>query len=125
MKTKIILDANFLMIPVQFKVDIFEEIRRIMNEPYDLVTMSPVAGELQKIASGKSKDAGAARVALEVVRIHNVKVIDASGRADATIMKICDRNTIVCTQDRRLQNALKKKGTRILAMRKKSHLAFA
>ncbi len=124
MKTKIVLDANFLMVPAQFKLDIFEEIRRIMNEPYDLITMSPVAGELQKIASGKSKDAGTARVALELIKIHNVKVIDASGRADAAIMKICDRNTVVCTQDKRLQNALKKKGVRILAMRKKSHLAF-
>lgn len=124
MKTKIMLDANFLMIPAQFKVDIFEEIRRIMDKPYELITIKPVADELEKIALGKSKDAVAARIALELIDMHNLKVIDATGRADTAIMRLSEKNGVACTQDKRLQRALKKKGTRVLAMRKKSHLAF-
>lgn len=124
MKTKTILDANFLMIPAQFKVDIFEEIRRIMNEPYELVTIKPVMGELEKVASGAGKSAIAARVALGLIMMHNVKVMDASGRADAAIIRVCDKSSVVCTQDKKLQRTLKKKGVRILAMRKKKYLKF-
>ncbi len=124
MKTRILLDANFLMVPAQFRLDIFEKIMEIMSEPYELVTIKPVMSELEKVASGAGKGAIAARVALELVRMRNVKIIRASGRADGAIIRLSEKNGIVCTQDRWLQRALKKKGVRILAMRKKSHLAF-
>ena len=44
---KIILDTNFLLIPAQFKVDIFDEIDRIMIEKYQLFVLDKTIDELK------------------------------------------------------------------------------
>ena len=50
-KRRIILDTNFLLIPGQFKVDIFQEIGKIMGESYELCIFQPTIDELTKIDS--------------------------------------------------------------------------
>ena len=46
---KILLDTNFLLIPSQFKVDIFSEIKRICNFSYKLYVLDKSVGELNYI----------------------------------------------------------------------------
>jgi len=47
---KIILDTNFLLIPAQFKVDIFSEIDRICSFTYSLFVLDKSVEELKKIS---------------------------------------------------------------------------
>ncbi len=47
----IILDTNFLLIPAQFKVDIFSEVERICNFRYQLVIIDKTLEELEDIVS--------------------------------------------------------------------------
>ena len=49
MPIKIYLDTNFLLIPAQFKVDIFEEIERLMDKPYDLYVFDKSLKELEDL----------------------------------------------------------------------------
>ncbi|MCX6821949.1 MAG: nucleotide-binding protein, partial [Candidatus Aenigmarchaeota archaeon] len=72
---RIILDTNFLMIPYQFNVDIFEEIKRIMEEKYELIIFDKIIEELERIAESKGKDASAARIALGLIKKKEVKII--------------------------------------------------
>ncbi len=51
----IFLDANFLLIPVQFKVDIYSELDRIVPRPMKLVIISAILDEL-KLKQEKNKD---------------------------------------------------------------------
>ena len=53
MVRKIILDTNFLLIPVQFGVDIFSEFDRICNFKYELVVVPETVTELEGIINGK------------------------------------------------------------------------
>ena len=46
----IILDTNFLMIPLQFKVDIFSEIERICNFKYELLVPEASVKELENLS---------------------------------------------------------------------------
>ena len=46
---KILLDTNFLMIPGNFGVDIFEEIQRICNFSYKLYIIDKTIDELKKL----------------------------------------------------------------------------
>lgn len=45
---KIFLDANFLLIPVQFQVNIYEEFDRIVPYPFELIVIEPVLQELKQ-----------------------------------------------------------------------------
>ena len=73
MKT-IILDTNFLMVPAQYKVDIFSEIERICGFSYELVVPDVVVKELEKIAAGQ-KGKAAARMALQLIKFKGIKII--------------------------------------------------
>lgn len=47
-KRKVILDTNFLLIPGQFKVNVFAEIERVMDVPYHLCIIDKTVDELKK-----------------------------------------------------------------------------
>lgn len=120
---KIILDTNFLTIPYQFNVDIFEEIDRIMEEDYELITLDRVVEELKNMIKSKSKDAVAAKIALELIKKKNVKVISTDEKkVDNAIIELADKDTIVATNDRVLRKKIKDKNVKVLYLRSKKHL---
>jgi rRNA-processing protein FCF1 len=57
----VLLDANALLVPVQFGIDIFEEIGRIVGG-FEPLTLDSVLEELDRLSRGKGRDAIAARV---------------------------------------------------------------
>lgn len=122
---KIILDTNFLLIPAQFKVDIFSEIDRIMLESYQLCVLDKTIDELNKIISGKQKlkNKNAAKLALQLLKAKRVKVLKTKKdkNADELILDRAKKGVLVATQDRVLKNRLKNKVS-IISLRKKSHV---
>jgi hypothetical protein len=122
---KIILDTNFLMIPYQFNVDIFKEIERVIEEGYELITLDSVVKELKRMKKSRGKDAIAAKVALELIKKKNVKVIKTKEKkVDNTIIKLADKNTIVATNDKVLREKLKNKNVKVLYLRSRKRLAI-
>jgi len=128
MKTKVILDTNFLLIPAQFRVDIFSEIRRVCDFNYELVVVAETIAELKKIiASGRSggRDKKAAKLALQLLRKYGVRVLKnyrkVFKRADDAILDIADKKSLVATQDRELKRALQAK-CGLIILRQKQYL---
>ena len=122
---KVILDTNFLLIPYQFKIDIFSEIDLIIHEKYALCAPEAVIGELKKLSESKGKDGKAAKLALALMAKKNVNIIKDSKRTeygDKAILDIADKNTLVATQDIELRKRLKLKGIRAIIMWQKRHL---
>jgi rRNA-processing protein FCF1 len=119
---KVLIDTNFLMIPTQYKVDIFAELERILIEKYQIQILQSTIEELKKIASTKTKHNIAAKVALELIKQKNLKILKNSEYVDKAILEIADKDTIVCTQDQELKQALKKNNIRIIALRSKKYL---
>lgn len=129
MKRRIILDTNFLLIPGQFKVDIFSELERICNFQYELVVVKEVVAELQGIiASKKSNELAraSARLALQLMGRFKVKVVGdyrkVFKRADEAILAVADRNCLVATQDMQLKRSLKGSGCGLIVLRQKQYL---
>lgn len=116
-KIRIILDTNFLMIPGQNKIDIFEDIKRLMTSPYQLCIFKETIDELSKIASGKGKDSSNAKVALKLIKQKNLKTLKNSSTEDSYIDNIILGNItdsdIICTQDKALKRLLKSKFPKI------------
>src|SRR3989338_6523600 len=115
MRAKIILDTNFLLIPAQFKVDIFSEIRRICDFSYEIAVVQETVAELKGIASSKmssGKNKKASKLALKLLRAFKVKILNNRKlykRADEAILAIADKNSCVATQDRELKRRLHEK----------------
>jgi uncharacterized protein len=126
MKTKVIIDTNFLLIPGQFKVDIFSEIERILNEPFEMCIIDKSVAELNKLAAaGKEIDKFAAKLALVLAIQKNLKTLHSFGSkesVDDIIVSKADRNTIVATQDRALRERAKEKKARIIGLRQQKYL---
>lgn len=131
-KVRVILDTNFLMIPGQFKVDIFAELQRLMNTPYDVCVFEATIGELTKFASGQRKDKVAATIGLQLIKQQNLKILPNSigedglfeSYLDAVIINNVIAGDIVCTQDRDLKRALKPKGVQIMTLKSGRHVDF-
>lgn len=114
---KILLDTNFLLVPVQFKVNIYELLEG------DLITLDACIRELEKLARSKGKDGANAKVALKLAK--NVKIIRAKSiRADVAIINYAkSHGCAVATNDRKLIKTLKSKGIKIIRLRQMKLLA--
>ena len=121
---KIILDTNFLLIPMQFKVDIFSEIDRICMFKYKLYIVDKTIDELNKIIEEqKGKHKLAAKVALQLVKKKGISVIKTKeGPVDDLILDLLDEGHILATQDTLLKKRAVKKGIRIISMRSRKYL---
>ncbi len=120
---RIILDTNFLTIPYQFNVDIFEEIDRIMEENYELATLDGVIEELKSLMKTKGKDAVAAKLGLELIKKKNVKIINTDEKnVDIAIVATSNKDTIVATNDKELRQKLKNKNIKVLYLRSRKRL---
>ena len=122
---KIILDTNFLLIPYQFKVDIFSEIDRIIDKTYEICVLSTTINELKSLVNkGKGKDKKAAKLALELIDHAELKIIKSeTSYVDKAILEIVNKKThIIATQDKELKKSLQKKGIPIIVLRQKRYL---
>ena len=46
----VIVDSNALFVPLQFKIDIFRELERLLNRRFSLILLSSVKRELETLA---------------------------------------------------------------------------
>ncbi|MEK6983560.1 MAG: PIN domain-containing protein [Nanoarchaeota archaeon] len=121
---KIIIDTNFLMIPYQFRVDIFSEFRRICSFNYQLFIFGQTINELKKIIdeqTGKNKKA--AQFALKLVKLKNINIIKSEQTdVDTLILSNLNEEIIPATQDIMLKRELAKRGASIIILRQKKYL---
>ena len=120
---KIILDTNFLLVPMQFKVDIFSEIERIVHEKYELYVLDKTVEELKKLSENRNKkvkDRDAAKLAIKLAVAKGVKTINtiSDKYADDLIVEIADKNTVIATNDVDLRRRVRNKGAKTILMRK-------
>lgn len=125
---KILLDTNFLLIPHQFKVDIFTQIDRICVFNYKLFVLDKNIEELKKIVEEqKGKHRDAANIALKLIAIKNIGIIKtkSSKKTDDIILDIAsDNDFIVATQDKDLKRRLINQGISIIVLKQKKILAL-
>jgi len=124
---KILLDTNFLLAMYQFKVDIFSQIDKISTFEYELCVIDKTLDELKNIVEkqkGKNKDA--AKIAIKVIAIKNIKVIKTKSNkhTDDVIVDLSGSDFIVATQDKELRARLKQRNVPIILLRKKQKAVF-
>ncbi len=128
MNKMVILDTNFLLIPYQFKIDIFSELSYLIEDAYDLIVPTGVNAEIEKIAKSKGRHALGGRLALKILAINKdkVKFVKSDGLVDDWNLKFAnDKRAIICTNDKKLRLLSKKAKLRTITMKSKAKIGFA
>ncbi len=117
---RVILDTNALMIPAQFKVDIFANLESLgYNE---VMVPSSVIAELERIKKkGKGKAKIHASIAIELAK--KCKVIESKGEFDEEIACLAKQyGAAVFTNDALLRKNLRSINVKTLFLREKSKI---
>ena len=110
----VVLDANALLMPFQFKINIDLELQRLFGCP-DVVVPSSVLGEL---ANAVDKNA---KAALSLARKY--RVVETDLRGDDAVLEMADRfGAAVVTNDKELISRVRERGLRVVRLRSSRHL---
>jgi len=121
---KILLDANALMMPVQFQIDLFDELRSLLGA-FEPVVLSGVVRELSGLSNAKGRDRAAARHGLALVE--RCTIAESGGlnseSVDAQMIEYAARNAcMVVTNDRHVRDALLTRGIGVISLRNQKKL---
>jgi hypothetical protein len=125
---KVILDSNFLFIPSQFQLDIFEELLNLLNQQFDPIILSVTQKEILTMAKkGSPKMRKHASLALQLAQ--KCRIIQVEQGADEThddvVVRMAQKwNCPVATNDRKLRKRLRSKGVPVIFLREKTRLAL-
>jgi rRNA-processing protein FCF1 len=123
---KIILDSNALFVPLEFRIDIFSEVERLINRNVNFVLLSPVKRELELLAAKESpKIRREAAYALKLAEKCQYVAVDNDEklRTDDIIIKVAKAwNSPVFTNDSQLRRRLRDISVPVIYVRQKSRL---
>jgi rRNA-processing protein FCF1 len=125
-KLKVVLDANFLFVPIQFRLDIFEEIAILLNQSFDPILLSSTRRELQGLVESDSpKERKEALFALKLAeKCHIIPVEKSVGETfdDVIVRVAAELKSPVATNDRELRRRVRTLGLPVIFLRQKRRL---
>jgi rRNA-processing protein FCF1 len=127
MKT-VILDTNFLVDCLQWRVDFFTELRRICDFQYKIAVVDKTVDELETIMrEGRQVEKTAARLAKQLIAKKRIEIIPTTkkGYTDTLILNAAEKDAVVATQDQDFKRRLRAKGIPAIVIRQKKYLAIA
>lgn len=121
---KIILDTNFLLIPAQYKVDIFAELHRLFPEEIEICTLDKSLDELDKVAKeGCQKEKRQVKLIKQLLKTQNIKIIsvDQEGLVDDLLVDYAKQGYSIATQDIGVKQRIKHN---LVTLRQNKYLIF-
>ncbi|RLI07148.1 nucleotide-binding protein, partial [Candidatus Bathyarchaeota archaeon] len=124
--TTVILDSNFLFIPLRFGVDIFEELQRLVGGLVRCVVPSPVVEEMRRLRRDAKpslrKEINFALTLAE--RCEKVEVpVEAGEAVDDALIRLAKRwRCPVATNDTELRRRLRAEGIPVIYLRQRAYL---
>jgi len=114
---KIILDSNFLFLPAQFGIDIFDAIEELLSRRVEFVLPSPVFEEVARV-TGRMR--GPEKIALELAKKCRVELVERlpGETVDDLIVRLArEWRCPVATNDARLRRRLRSLGLPVIYLR--------
>jgi rRNA-processing protein FCF1 len=122
---RIVMDANFFFIPIQFKLDIFEELANLLPQRFEPIILSSTKQELEGLAKSNIKISKQALLALkfaEKCSFISVKKDPMETYDDVIVNIATEWKCFVATNDRELRKKLRKKRIPVIFLRQKGRL---
>jgi rRNA-processing protein FCF1 len=127
MPLPVIIDTNFLIVPVQFGVNIFSEAERILERGIEFVLLDSIIEEIKsKLERANRREARMFRVALDLAERCTIVSVDVSVKDDPVDNQLLDYaksvGGVLATNDRELREKASSQGIPVLLLRGKKHL---
>jgi len=123
---KVVLDANFFFVALQFNIDVFTELADLLNRRFEPIILSSTQKELQGLAESRSpKLQKQAQLALRLAKKCRVISVEKGLKEtyDDVIVRVsAECKSPVATNDRELRKRLRKVGVPVIFLRQKQHL---
>jgi len=117
-RTVVVLDANALMMPFQFRINIDLELERLLGS-FEIVVPSTVVEELKNVAQAQKNSE--AKVALKLAGKY--RIVKAEGRGDRAVLALAlELRAVLLTNDADLRKRARKAGLRTVCLRSRTHL---
>ncbi len=113
----VVLDTNFLLHCIDFKIDFMRELERVLDERFEIFVMDRTLKEL----AGKKQEQ-LARALIEKLGIKLIKA--AEGMSVDNALLCLPSDVIIGTQDKALKEKLKKRGLSVIAIRQRQYLTM-
>ncbi len=116
---KILLDTDFLLNSLKFKIDIISELRRLLDYKINVNILDKTLDEIKK----KNQ----VRLVLKFIKNKNISVIktNSNKRVDDLLLDYGNAGFIIATLDKMLKKILKEKNIKIITIRQKKYLVFS
>ena len=126
MTIKVLLDSNFLFIPFQFQVDIFEGLMNLLNQQFEPILLSSTYQEVLRIAKeGSPKLRRQASLALKLAekcQIIQIEPCPSESHDDVIVRVAKEWRCPVATNDRILRKKLRDINITVIFLRQRSYL---
>jgi len=123
---KILFDTNFLMIPIRFGVDIFEEAERTLNNLPEYYVTRSVLREIELLKQGASpsfaKELSFAEKIAERCSVLDVEAREKETVDESILRTAVEKRLIVGTTDAELRRRLREAGVKVLILRQRRYL---
>ena len=137
----VIVDANFILLPFQFKIDYLDDIRSKLSGPIKFIVFQQVIDELQAKSERLPKsakfqnqlDSGLNYLELNKERFHIIQSEERKEKSQTTddfLVKAClkfkegDNRVYLATNDSELRKLVEKEGINTIFLRQRKFLAF-
>jgi rRNA-processing protein FCF1 len=122
----IIFDTNFLLIPIRFGIDIFEESKNAVNQKVVFAVTPQILDEINKLKS-KAKGSFMKELVFAEKIIEKCLILDEEVKdgelVDDSLVRIATTNDyIIATSDAELRRKLLDRNVDVLILRQKSYL---
>ncbi|MCK4310237.1 MAG: hypothetical protein KAV80_02160 [Methanomicrobia archaeon] len=115
----VIFDTNFILSCLKFGIS-FEDLGNVIEKNFEILVPFNVIYELKNLDLNK-KDSVLRNIALKL--IDKYKTLELRGNVDSSILSFTEKKKcIVCTNDRELRRALRKKGVSVIFIRNRKYL---
>ncbi len=114
----VLLDANALLMPFQFRLNLEAELGRLLGD-VDIAVPTPVLEEVKMLATHDRDAQAAERLAAKF------RAVESHGSADDALLDLAVAlRAVVVTNDQPLLDRLKTKGVPRVFLRSRSHLVL-
>ncbi|MEM1989669.1 MAG: hypothetical protein QW782_03425 [Candidatus Bathyarchaeia archaeon] len=122
---KVIFDTNFLLLPIQFKIDVFSEIEGLIGR-FEPIVLSITVEELRRLLDRESEKVRR-QVLSAMSLVERCKIMQANIRPgenyDDVLLRVAkEENCIVATNDRELRRKLRENNITTIFLREKARL---
>ncbi len=127
MPLHVIIDTNFLTVPVQFGVDVFAEAERVLERNLEFILLDSIIEEIKsKIQRANRTEARMFRVALDLANQCSIVSVDASMKVNPVDDQLVEFTKsvrgVLATNDKELREKAIAQGVPVLRLRGKKHL---